>query len=310
LVLNVAGASVRPGSEFARLTERHHTAVQRIGREVITPPPIENALTAASARQPEAAVRRSEAAWARRQARFEEAVRLHATGASLSAISRQIGADRKTLRHWFQTGTVPAWHQPRRGSLLDPYRVYLQRRWAEGCRNAARLWRELAEQGFAGRPATVRSWAIAQRRAAPDAAGLLVTASGQRWRPPLGRRVARLLMADASTLPSLERTFVARLLDTVPKLAAVIAAAKQLALLLRRRSQEDFSTVLAVAGGTPLASFAAERRKDTGAVQAALDLPWTTSPVEGQISRGKTIKRTMYGRAGFDLLRARVLQAG
>jgi len=51
-------------------------------------------------------------------------------------------------------------------------------------------------------------------------------------------------------------------------------------------------------------------RKDIGAVQAALGLPWTTSPVEGQISRLKMIKRTMYGRAGFSLLRARVLHAG
>ena len=44
-------------------------------------------------------------------------------------------------------------------------------------------------------------------------------------------------------------------------------------------------------------------------MQAALDLPWTTSPVEGQINRIKTIKRSMYGRTGFHLLRARVLHA-
>ncbi|MFK4048045.1 hypothetical protein ACI2KH_24255 [Roseomonas mucosa] len=50
-------------------------------------------------------------------------------------------------------------------------------------------------------------------------------------------------------------------------------------------------------------------RKDIAAVRAALDLTWTTSPVEGQINRLKTIKRTMYGRAGFDLLRARLLHA-
>lgn len=58
-----------------------------------------------------------------------------------------------------------------------------------------------------------------------------------------------------------------------------------------------------------LRPFITELRKDIGAVQAALDLPWTTSPVEGQISRLKMIKRTMYGRAGFSLLRARVLHA-
>ncbi len=52
-----------------------------------------------------------------------------------------------------------------------------------------------------------------------------------------------------------------------------------------------------------------DNARDQDAVQAALDLPWTTSPVEGQVNRIETIKRSMYGRAGFDLLRARVLNA-
>jgi ParB family chromosome partitioning protein len=43
-------------------------------------------------------------------------------------------------------------------------------------------------------------------------------------------------------------------------------------------------------------------------VKAAVDLPWSTSPVEGQINRLKMLKRTMYGRAGFQFLRQRVLQ--
>jgi Transposase len=38
-------------------------------------------------------------------------------------------------------------------------------------------------------------------------------------------------------------------------------------------------------------------------------LPWSNGPVEGQSTRLKTIKRQMYGRANFDLLRARVLWA-
>ena len=61
--------------------------------------------------------------------------------------------------------------------------------------------------------------------------------------------------------------------------------------------------------GHQLESFAEGLKKDLAAVQAALDTPWSTSPVEGQISRLKTIKRTMYGRAGFSLLRSRVLHA-
>lgn len=52
---------------------------------------------------------------------------------------------------------------------------------------------------------------------------------------------------------------------------------------------------------------AAGIRRDEDAVRAALSEPWSSGQVEGQVNRLKAIKRTMYGRAGFDLLRARVL---
>jgi len=48
-------------------------------------------------------------------------------------------------------------------------------------------------------------------------------------------------------------------------------------------------------------------RRDGVAVQAALALPWSTGPVEGQINCLKMLKRTMFGRAGYPLLRQRVL---
>jgi hypothetical protein len=53
--------------------------------------------------------------------------------------------------------------------------------------------------------------------------------------------------------------------------------------------------------------FAYGLRKDLLAVSAAVESPWSTGQVEGQINRLKMIKRQMYGRAGFHLLRARVL---
>ena len=78
------------------------------------------------------------------------------------------------------------------------------------------------------------------------------------------------------------------------------------------RKEEGAGTLdgwLVAAAGTPLAGFAAGLGKDLAAVRAALETRWSTGPVEGQISRLKTIKRTMYGRAGFGLLRSRVLHA-
>ena len=51
------------------------------------------------------------------------------------------------------------------------------------------------------------------------------------------------------------------------------------------------------------------RENSVAAVQAAVTQRWSNGPVEGHVNRLKTIKRQMYGRAGFVLLRARVLNA-
>jgi transposase len=53
--------------------------------------------------------------------------------------------------------------------------------------------------------------------------------------------------------------------------------------------------------------FASGLKKDLSAVSAAVETSWSTGQVESQINRLKMIKRQMYGRAGFELLRARVL---
>jgi transposase len=58
-----------------------------------------------------------------------------------------------------------------------------------------------------------------------------------------------------------------------------------------------------------LQGFAAGLLKDYDAVRNGLTLEWSSGAVEGNVNRIKMIKRTMYGRANFDLLRQRVLLA-
>ncbi|OAF04330.1 transposase [Bradyrhizobium centrolobii] len=63
------------------------------------------------------------------------------------------------------------------------------------------------------------------------------------------------------------------------------------------------------ASRSELASLAQGIGRDIAAVRAATTQPWSTSPVEGQITRLKTIKRQMYGRSGYALLKNRLLAA-
>jgi transposase len=81
----------------------------------------------------------------------------------------------------------------------------------------------------------------------------------------------------------LKRTSSRALLGQVPSLAACVAVAQRLSRLLRRKSKESLDDVLEDAAGTALKTFVMNLRPDLPAVQAALDLPWTTSPAEGQI---------------------------
>ena len=124
---------------------------------------------------------------------------------------------------------------------------------------------------------------------------------------PGGYRLASLLTSDPTRLTPEEQLFVTRLLSEEPALNIAVTWAKRMNTLLRRKSEESLDEVLDAARGTLLGRFAAGLHRDFAAIRAAIDLPWTTSPVEGQISRLKMLKRTMYGRAGFSLLRARVL---
>jgi transposase len=299
------------GDAVQALTDRHGGALRRaaqftadtqaaaIATDAVPPPTVPVSFP------PTRAQRASQAAFARRQARYDEAHRLQVDGVSLSRIAALLGAERKTVRGWLRRGHAPLWSKPKRGGVLAPHAAFLDQRWAEGCHNAAQLWRELIALGCIGRPSTVRKWAKQRRGTEPNPA----KGPPSVWRLPSRRRVAHFLMADAATLGETERAFVTRLLDAEPDLAAALAVAKRLHRVLRRDASESLADVLAAAEGTSLAHFAAQLQRDAEAVQAALELPWTTSPAEGQISRIKMLKRTMYGRAGFDLLRARVLYA-
>ena len=54
-------------------------------------------------------------------------------------------------------------------------------------------------------------------------------------------------------------------------------------------------------------SFVRNLRQDIDAVRNAILEPWSNGQVEGQINRLKTLKRSMYGRASVELLRARMM---
>src|SRR5262249_17455218 len=96
------------------------------------------------------------------------------------------------------------------------------------------------------------------------------------------------------------------------QLADALELADEFAALIRQHSRGTPADWLARAEGSKcpeLRRFAEGTRREERAGCAPLRAPWTNGPVEGHVNRLKTIKRQMDGRAGFMLLRARVLNA-
>jgi len=248
--------------------------------------------------------------WQRRVQVHGEVMRLHQQGVPIRHVARELALSRNTVRRWVR-GEQPELHRPRMHSL-DPWRAVLERRWVEGCRNGAQLWRDLRDAGFKGGMRVVTEWASRQRLAAPEQQPGPAPASAVRSpiRPAAypARRVARMLTADPAVLAEPDRAYVERLLALSPALAMVHAVAQRFEALVRARSADALTSWLAEAENSDLRGFAAGLRQDEQAVYAALTLPWSSGQVEGQVTRLKLIKRQGYGRARLDLLRARLIR--
>lgn len=259
---------------------------------------------------------RSQARRARRLACYEEVCRLQALGWSVSAIARQQGLDRDTVRKWLQQGQFPE-HQPRprRRSQLDAQEGYLRQRWHEGCRNARQLWEELRQRGYRGGYSRVAEWVTRLRE--EQGLPLRQGASGARRPPPAAplpgvRQLKWLLLRPAVDLSAEEYDLVRRLCAHSRELTFAYGLVMDFQALVRQRQAGELASWVAVAqaSGVPeLGSFARGVLRDWAAVFAGLELEWSNGPVEGQVNRLKTLKRVMYGRAKLDLLRLRVLYA-
>lgn len=261
---------------------------------------------------------RSRAARKRRHACYKKVRELHSRDMSMRAIDQKPSISRYAARRYVNSDTFPEHRSHRRRpSMLDPFEPYFQKRWEEGCRNGLRLWRELRERGYPGSRERV-AWWVQQRREepAPTTPNKYLSRSGESpggsgaTRGSSPRRQVWLLVREPEDLSDDEREALTRMLGACEDVVAAYPLAQQFVRMFRPREVEAFVPWLEAAeasGVANLQSFSGELGRERKAVQAALILPCGNGQTEGRTNKLKLIKRSMYGRANFDLLRQRVL---
>jgi transposase len=243
-----------------------------------------------------------------RQERHRRVRELREQGHSIREIARVMGCSVKAVKRYLRDEKCPDWNTGRQpATQLDEYAEFVDQWIAQGGRNSAELFRLLKETGCRASYDAVRRY-LNRKLGSSGCPGPRVRETTP---PPPPKPTARKLSfafinpQKESATSEILKTIRAR----VPVLNSALNLAEELASMFRQSITKPLADWLKEAEASEigeLRSFAGSLRQDEAAVQAAITEPWSNGPVEGQVNRLKVIKRTMYGRAGFALLRARV----
>jgi transposase len=253
----------------------------------------------------------------RRKAQHEQVWALHRQGWSGDRIGFRLGISRRTVCRHLRSEAFPERRTRRDAgrSQINPWQSVVIEHWNEGRRNGCTLLRELQRLGYRGSYATLmyylRRLKTLQGSMEPDTSRpvLAVVATHRELTP---RTAAWMVLRREERRSAQDREVLAELRHYNPELDEAIALAEEFAALVRERQPERLDPWLQRAQHGTVVSvrrFAKRLSADYEAVRAAVKLGWSNGPVEGQINRLKMLKRTMYGRAGLDLLGRRFLLA-
>jgi transposase len=234
------------------------------------------------------------------RARHAAVHQLRAAGTDLAAAAAALGLSVQLTSRFWRAGSAGQLLAARGPSALDPFKPCLRQRWAQGHTSIRALHREITARGYRGSYTTVHAFLTPLKLAAPPPPPA----------PPTPRQATGLITRDPATLTGTGHDQLAAI-RRCPELDALAGHVTGFAKILTGRRQDQLDAWITAADADPgqpeLHSFTTGIRQDEQAVRNALTLPWSSGLVEGLNTRTKLIKRQMYGRAAFPLLRKRIL---
>ena len=253
----------------------------------------------------------------RRLERYQQVKQLQGQSMSLRNIGRMLKMSRNAVERFARAEQFPEHATPRRAPILiDPYMPLLKQRVDEGRDNVQQLWREIQALGFTGSHDMVRLQVRRLRRACGCrcATGPQPISKPPRVNRPSARRIAWLALGHVPKPSTEDMALLKEIYQRWPQLQETAELAREFARILKGHDADALETWTQLAEEPSILEevrrFAQTLRQDWAAVVQAAKQPWSQGQVEGQINRLKLVKRQMYGRANFDLLRKRVLHAG
>ncbi len=240
--------------------------------------------------------------------RYQQAMALRKQEMIVKEIAKRVGLGRRTIQRWVseETYVETNYHHPHR-SRFDAYAPYVTQRWNSGCHNIQQIWREVQAMGYPHSDRALRAHLEPLRGKVkgdfPEASSLdRFSAKEATW----------LFIRHFADLNEKEREELATIRQASERAETIYQLVQEFLQMVRKLEGERLDAwcaSVAISQIEGLQRFANGLERDKAAVLIGLTQAHNNGQVEGQVTRIKLIKRMMYGRAGFALLRQRVLHA-
>jgi transposase len=233
--------------------------------------------------------------------RHQQVQQLRTAGQTQDQAAAALGLTRQVTGRYWRAASPAALLPARATSALDRWKPRLHQRAAAGITSARALHEEITALGYAGSYSTTYAYASMFALAAPPRPPA----------PPRHRQAARWILTRPGRLGHDDQAQLDAIHARCPQLDALTRHVAGFAKILTQRlggDQLDAWLAAVDADDQPgLHSFTTGIRQDYDAVRNAVTLTWNSGPVEGRNTTVKLLKRQMYGRASFRLLRKRIL---
>jgi transposase len=253
---------------------------------------------------------------------------MHTQGKTIAQIAHELPASRTFVAKAIVSKDLPEIRRNAHSrSVLTPWLKLLEEKFQAGLRNGRQFWRELQEKGFTGSYERVHDWVRFRRdqelflqNQKNDQKIESVVSDIQKVQEPAlqlekvrgfaARQLVWLLLLPFEKLTQDDQKVLQALQDTIPGLVKARELAglfKQIVDSKTTTRLQDWFTAMETSNLPDLVSFAKVLNRERKPLEAMITSKYSNGRAEGHVHRLKVIKRQGYSRAGFDLLRKRVL---
>ena len=242
----------------------------------------------------------------------DEARRLYSEGMAIEIIAKELHHTYRTIQNYLnpEYSVVNGHYNVRIPNKLAPYENEVKTLRGQGM-TYPRIHKIISERGYKGSEVSLRMFMQKERIRQADTINDKNTNSDYQPKEYIQRKsLTQLIYKGIDDVYSISKEQLNMALKTYPLLADLYAILKEFYEIIYSKKSEKLDGWLLKLEKfdiPELQTYINGVKKDIKAVKNGIDLAYNNGLAEGSVNKIKVIKRIMYGRNSFDLLKAKVL---